>query len=130
MVWTFFQTYWLDIIISLVVAAVLILLWRRGKKDLVKKFIYSLVVQAEKQLGSKTGQEKFAAVMAAIYQRIPFIIRFFFSQQNLTDFIEWAVAKLKERLATGEVNLLSYQDEQFMLKAAELEDEISNVSTE
>ncbi|MFZ5352730.1 MAG: hypothetical protein ACOZCL_08405 [Bacillota bacterium] len=102
------STFWLDIIIVALFICLLVWLVKRGKMDLVKSIILSLVVKAEQQLGSKTGKLKFNAV----YTALPIIIRVFFTQKQLYMLIEDAVAELKRSLSSGQYNLLDYQEEQ------------------
>jgi len=98
---------WLGILIFLFCAIGLICLWKRGKKDLVKKILYGLVVQAEKALGSGTGLEKKAMVLSSWYAALPWYIRLLFTQTEVAAYIEDGVSYLKKRLAEG-VDLTSY----------------------
>lgn len=103
---TLFMAYWLDIVIVVAFVGLLVLLYRRGKKDLVKKIILQLVVKAEAALGSKTGELKFNEV----YVQLPLIIRLFYTKQELQDFIKEAVKWLETYLGQGK-NLLDYNQE-------------------
>lgn len=104
-------TYWLDLVIVMAFTIICLLLLKRGRKDLVARIIYGLVVQAEQQLGSKTGQEKYAHVMAQVYAKLPLILRLLFTKDDIELFLEDAVLALKNRLTDQDVNLLSYMDE-------------------
>jgi hypothetical protein len=84
-----------------------IVLWRRGKQEVVKKTIYMLVCLAEQQFGSKTGALKWMMV----YSRLPWWIRWLFPQEILADYIEEAVQLLKKQLNNKEFNLLEYSQE-------------------
>lgn len=105
------------IILSIVLVILFVLLlaglYARGHKNIVKKIILSLVVKAEQVLGSKTGELKYAYVVEKIYDKLPFIITLFFSKEELHNFIEGAVKKLKDVLSTDDVNLDSYENEKF-----------------
>lgn len=107
----FIMIHWIDALLGIVLVGGLVYLWRSGKKKQVKRIIYFLVCQAEQMLGSRTGPEKLAAVWAGIYKNLPWAIRFFFTQQQLQDYIEEAVKELKRRLNQDDVNLLNYADE-------------------
>lgn len=102
-----------SIIVVAGVIAGLLVLYKLGKKDTVKKIILALVVQAEKTLGSGTGELKYAMVINAIYDKIPFIIRFLFSKKELDTFINEAVIAMKGILVNG-VTLTGYDDELYI----------------
>ena len=106
----FIMAYWLDIV--LVVAFVGLIAWllKRGKKDLVKKIVYDLVVKAEATLGSGTGDIKYNMVVAAVYNKLPFIVRFLFTKKEIDKLITEAVEWLKTYLGQGK-NLLGYEQE-------------------
>lgn len=101
--------------IIVVVAAIigLLVLYKLGKKDTVKKIILTLVVQAEKTLGSGTGELKYAMVVDALYNKLPVILRFLFTKKELDTFIEEAVSKMKDILSKG-VTLTGYDDEKYI----------------
>lgn len=103
--------YWTDALLVIIVVAILGVLYKRGKKDLVKEIIYTLVVKAEKELGSATGSAKYSQVVATLYEKLPFILRLFFTKSELNRYIEDAVTWLKNRLKDPKVNLLSYDQE-------------------
>ena len=102
-----------SIIVVVLVLIVLAVLYKLGKKDTVKKIVLALVVQAEKTLGSGTGELKYAMVLDAIYSKLPYILRFLFTKKELDTFIEEAVRKLKDILSKG-VTLIGYDDEMYI----------------
>ena len=108
---TLLLAYWTDALLIIVVAAVLAFLYRRGKKDLVKEIIYSLVVKAEKELGGATGGAKYSQVISTLYLKLPFILRLFFTKVELDKYIEDSVIWLKDKLKDPNVNLLTYAEE-------------------
>lgn len=89
--------------ISLVVIAIicLVLAYKKGKEEVVKKVILDLVVKAEKQLGSGTGELKYAAVIGALYSKLPTIVRFLYSEKDIDTIIEDCVVKLRGLLDDG-----------------------------
>ena len=92
----------LNLFVVLVAISILGLLWYKGKKELVKKIILNLVIQAENFWGSGTGPIKFTDVMASAYEKLPWIIRFFVTTDTLTRWIEDSVEYIKtEMLAEG-----------------------------
>ena len=93
------------------VAVVLAVLYKRGKKDIVKEIIYTLVVKAEKELGSATGSAKYSQVISDLYEKLPIILRLFFSKAEINNYIDDAVKWLKSKLRNPKVNLLTYAEE-------------------
>jgi len=116
--YTLLVAYWSDALLVIVVAGVLGVLYKRGKKALVKDIIYSLVVKAEKELGSTTGCAKYSQVITALYEKLPLILRLFYSKTELNKYIEDSVTWLKSKLQDPEVTLLSYAEEA-VVKATE-----------
>lgn len=88
----------------------LLLLYRNGKKEFVRKIILSLVIQAEKALGSGTGELKYAMVIEELYFTLPSILRLLITKKELDKMISNSVEYLKEYLKDGK-NLLGYEDE-------------------
>lgn len=109
----FIQANLASIIVVVIAIIGLLVLYKLGKKDTVKKIVLALVVQAEKNLGSGTGELKYAMVIDAIYNKLPFILRFLFNKKELDAFIEEAVSKMKELLSKG-VTLTGYDDEKYI----------------
>lgn len=109
----FIQDNLASIIVVVIAIIGLLVLYKLGKKDTVKKIVLALVVQAEKTLGSGTGELKYAMVIDAIYNKLPFILRFLFNKKEIDMFIEEAVIKMKEVLSKG-VTLTGYDDEKYI----------------
>lgn len=109
----FIQANLASIIVVIIAIIGLLVLYKLGKKDTVKKIVLALVVQAEKTLGSGTGELKYAMVIDAIYNKLPFILRFLFTKKEIDMFIEEAVIKMKEVLSKG-VTLTGYDDEKYI----------------
>lgn len=105
------QVYWLDVLIVLAGIAAVIWLWRKGRIDIIKRLIRVMVVQAEKQYGSGTGRIKFEAVLTAVYEKMPAILRLLIPKKKIIEWIEEAVQWLKEQLADGKTNLLDLATE-------------------
>lgn len=104
---------YLNIIIAVLFISCLLILYKRGKKELVQKIILSLVVQAEKTLGSGTGELKYAMVVNLLYDKLPSILRFLFTKKEIDIFIEESVNKLKDILSKN-VNILGYEEEKYI----------------
>lgn len=106
----FIKLYWDSIFLVLLVVAGLLYLYKQGKKEFVRKVVLSLVVQAEKALGSGTGELKYAMVVERVYAVLPAILRFLITKKELDKLIEEAVQYMKKYLTEGR-NLLGYEDE-------------------
>lgn len=110
----FFTIYWPDVLILVAIVGALLYFYKAGKKDLVKKIILSLVVQAEKTLGSGTGELKYAMVVERAYEVMPTILKLLITKKELDNLIEEAVQYMKNYLAQGK-SLRGY-DEEFIEK--------------
>lgn len=106
----FIQNNYPSIIVTILFVVGMLLLYKNNKKDVVKKILLSLVVQAEKALGSGTGELKYAWVVDNFYNKMPGIIKLLFTKKEIDTMIEQSVQKLKEILASG-ATLNSYDDE-------------------
>jgi len=110
----FIQANLASIIVVVIAIIGLLVLYKLGKKDTVKKIVLALVVQAEKTLGSGTGELKYAMVIDAMYNKLPFILRLLFTKKEMDTFIEEAVSKMKDILSKG-VTLTGYDDERYIV---------------
>jgi hypothetical protein len=94
----FLSAHYLDILAVAVFLIAMLLLIKNGYKPKVKEILFYLVTQAEKQFGEKQGQLKYACVVTWLYERLPAVCRFFFTQKELNALIESAVKRMKEYL--------------------------------
>lgn len=99
-----------SILVVLIMLIGLLFLYKRGKKDFIRQIVLSLVVQAEKALGSGTGELKYAMVVENLYKVLPFILTILISKKELDNIIESSVKYLKEYLKKDK-DLLGYEDE-------------------
>lgn len=102
--------YCLDVAFIVAMIAVLCLAYKRGKKDFVSKVVLALVVKAEKQLGDKSGDFKYAAVVSWVYPQLPWFLKFLFKPKDIDYMIEAAVSQLKSYLDGGG-DLLGHSEE-------------------
>lgn len=105
---------WLGCLIIIVAIIILAFLIKLGRRDIIKKIALSLVVQAEKALGSGTGELKYAWVVEHLYSKLPKVIRILYTRKEIDNLIETAVQKLKEVLADEDVTLTGYDDELYL----------------
>ncbi|MDR7870295.1 MAG: hypothetical protein RIN55_05515 [Tissierellaceae bacterium] len=108
----FIQQNLYSLLVVLLVLIGLLFLYKRGRMDFVRKVVLSLVVQAEKALGSGTGDLKYAMVVENVYKVLPGILTILISRKELDRLIEDGVQYLKEYLI--DKDLLSYVDEYLM----------------
>ncbi len=101
----------LNIIAILLFVIGSLILYKSGKKELVKKIILNLVVQAEKNLGSGTGELKYSEVIEGIYHHLPSLIRLLYTKKDIDKLIEDSVKQLQEILK-DDTTLLNYTEEQ------------------
>ena len=93
---SFINQYWSSIVVVVIFLIVMLALIKLGYKKYVKDIIFYLVIKAEQEFGSKTGQAKFAAVMTWLYDRLPAIVKFIFTKKQISDLIEEGVKRMKE----------------------------------
>jgi len=103
--------YWSDVILIVAVVAILAILYKNGKKDLVRNIIKNLVVKAQIVLGSTTGSAKYSKVIKELYESLPLLVKLLFSKTELDNCIEETVKWLNTKLEDKTVNLLSYAEE-------------------
>lgn len=106
----FIQNNYTSIIVIILFVVGILMLYKNNKKDIVRKILLSLVVQAEKALGSGTGELKYAWVLDNFYNKMPSIIKLLFTKKEIDTMIEEGVQRLKDILASG-ATLNSYDDE-------------------
>lgn len=99
-----------SILVVLIFIIGLLFLYKRGKKEFVRQVILSLVVQAEKALGSGTGELKYAMVVEGIYKMLPPILTLLMSEKELDELIEDGVQYMKRYLSENK-DLLGYEAE-------------------
>ncbi len=92
----------LDSVITIIVFLIgCIFLLKRGYTKKVKKMLLYLVFEAEKQLGSGTGDLKYSKVTSEIYTRLPGIMKILFTHRQIDNLIESSVLNLKYYLEDG-----------------------------
>lgn len=111
--YTFITNNWQSILVILILAVVLLLLYKFNKREIVRRIVLSLIVQAEKALGSGTGELKYAYVIDKFYTSLPGIIKILYTKKEIDAFITEGVDKLKELISKG-INLNSYSDEVYI----------------
>lgn len=98
MIMQFIMAYWDSVLAVIAFLTLCVLLIRRGAAHYVKRMLFYLVTEAERKLGSGTGQLKYAAVTTWLYEKTPAIVKFFFTAKQIDILIEAAVQEMKEYL--------------------------------
>lgn len=94
----FLAQYWDSILVVVLFIVACIFLVRKGSTVYVKQMLFYLVTQAEAEFGSGTGELKYAAVTTWLYEKMPVILKFFFTAKQIDKLIETAVTEMKEYL--------------------------------
>ena len=110
----FIYWHWLDIVLALVLIVffgILVSYLASRPNGIVAKLIYGLVIEAEKDLGSKTGQLKKKQVISKVYSQLPVFIRFVVNEATVSRLIDEAVHFMKESLEQNNSTLSSLSEE-------------------
>jgi len=94
----FVMNYWDSVLVVILFIVICIVLIRKGATSYVKQMLFYLVTQAEAEYGSGTGDLKYAAVTTWLYERMPAIVKLFFTAKQIDAMIEAAVDQMKEYL--------------------------------
>lgn len=99
----FFTTYGSDIAVGAVgIFALLYIIFAvKNRSQFLASAALELVARAEKEYGGKTGEIKYAAVVAELYKRVPLAFRPFVTEAMLGDIVDSAVKKLQKTLQDG-----------------------------
>lgn len=110
----FIYWHWLDIVLALVLIlffGILISYLASRPNGIVAKIIYGLVIEAEKDLGSKTGQLKKKQVISKVYSQLPVFLRFVVNEATVSRIIDEAVHFMKKSLEQNNSTLSSLSEE-------------------
>ena len=122
----FIYWHWLDILLAIVFLlffGVLLSYLVSRPNGIVAKLVYGLVIEAEKDLGSKTGQLKKKQVISKVYKQLPVCIRFIVNEATVERFINEAVHFMKEALEQNNSTLASLSEESALRESTQVTDE-------
>ena len=122
----FIYWHWLDIVLAIVFMlffSVLISYLASRPNGIVAKLIYGLVIEAEKDLGSKTGQLKKKQVISKVYRQLPVFLRFVVNEATVSRLIDEAVHFMKESLEQNNSTLSSLSEETTFSELTQITDE-------
>lgn len=97
-----FLAHWSSLLVVALFIVALVILIKRGYKKYAKQICFYLVCKAESEFGKKTGTLKYAAVTSWLYDKLPAICKFFFTEKQIDKLIEEAVVQMKEWLENEE----------------------------
>ncbi len=75
--------------------------YRGGLKRYAKQLLVCLAERAEQTYGAGTGKIKYSVVAAKLYELMPKVFKFIFSEKAIAAMIEAAVTEMKECLDFG-----------------------------
>ena len=122
----FIYLHWLDIVLALVFFiffGILVSYLASRPNGIVAKIIYGLVIEAEKDLGSKTGQLKKKQVISKVYRQLPVFLRFVVNEATVSRMIDEAVHFMKKSLEQNNSNLSSLSEETACSELTAINDE-------
>ena len=91
-----------NIVLTVLFVGVLAVLWYKGKKELVKKILLGLVIQAENKYLAGDNQAKVDAVLKVVKTVLNrfWIFRYLVTEKDLKSWIKWAVDYMQAHLGT------------------------------
>lgn len=98
----FLAANWDSVLVVIAFLAICLVLVKRGETKTLNKILFALVTQAEKEFGSSTGKLKLSTVVDALYQRIPAILKFLFTEKELEKMVEDALTAAKKLWADND----------------------------
>ena len=84
----FLVANWDSVLVIVGFLALVAVLIKRGETKILKNILFKLVTQAEREFGSGTGTLKYAAVSDWLYQRMPAVLKFLFTEKDIDSMIE------------------------------------------
>lgn len=122
----FIYWHWLDIVLAIVLIlffSILVSYLASRPNGIVAKIIYGLVIEAEKDLGSKTGQLKKKQVISKVYSQLPVFLRFVINEATVSRIIDEAVHFMKVSLEQDNSTLSSLSEETACSELTAINDE-------
>ena len=106
----FLVANWDSVLVIVGFFALVVVLIKRGETKILKNILFKLVTQAEREFGSGTGTLKYAAVSDWLYQRMPAVLKFLFTEKDIDSMIESVLAEAKAKWGTND-NVKQYIEE-------------------
>lgn len=93
----FLLKYWDSVVLVVVVIGFILYLIKTGQTKILKKIAIRLVTEAEGEMGGGTGVFKQAAVIEWLYDKIPAVLKVFFTQKDLEKLVDTVVEEVKKK---------------------------------
>lgn len=116
----FLLKYWDSVVLVAVVIGIILYLIKTGQTKILKKIAVRLVTEAEGELGNGTGIFKQAAVIEWLYDKIPAVLKIFFTQKDLEKLVDTVVEEVKKKWECNE-NIQEYIESKQLMRLTSLE---------
>lgn len=116
----FLLKYWDSVVLVTVVIGIILYLIKTGQTKILKKIAVRLVTEAEGELGNGTGIFKQAAVIEWLYNKIPAVLKIFFTQKDLEKLVDTVVEEVKKKWECNE-NIQEYIESKQLMRLTSLE---------
>lgn len=116
----FLLKYWDSVVLVAVVIGFILYLIKTGQTKILKKIAVRLVTEAEGELGNGTGIFKQAAVIEWLYDKIPAVLKIFFTQKDLERLVDTVVEEVKKKWECNE-NIQEYIESKQLMRLTSLE---------
>ena len=116
----FLLKYWDSVVLVAVVIGFILYLIKTGQTKILKKIAVRLVTEAEGELGNGTGIFKQAAVIEWLYDKIPAVLKIFFTQKDLEKLVDTVVEEVKKKWECNE-NIQEYIESKQLMRLTSLE---------
>ena len=116
----FMLKYWDSVVLVAVVIGIILYLIKTGQTKILKKIAVRLVTEAEGELGNGTGIFKQAAVIEWLYDKIPAVLKIFFTQKDLEKLVDTVVEEVKKKWECNE-NIQEYIESKQLMRLTSLE---------
>lgn len=124
----FLLKYWDSIVLVVVVIGFILYLIKTGQTKILKKIAVRLVTEAEGELGGGTGIFKQAAVIEWLYDKIPAVLKVFFTQKDLERLVDTVVEEVKKKWESNE-NIQEYIESKQLMRLTTLECGVEEIDT-
>lgn len=116
----FLLKYWDSVVLVAMVIGIILYLIKTGQTKILKKIAVRLVTEAEGELGNGTGIFKQAAVIEWLYDKIPAVLKIFFTQKDLEKLVDTVVEEVKKKWECNE-NIQEYIESKQLMRLTSLE---------
>ena len=116
----FLLKYWDSVVLVVVVIGFILYLIKTGQTKILKKIAIRLVTEAEGEMGGGTGVFKQAAVIEWLYDKIPAVLKVFFTQKDLEKLVDTVVEEVKKKWESNG-NIQEYIESTQLMRLTTLE---------